>query len=129
MAIGKSQFEFGGLIVARDDTLRSKNLSIKIGTGRIKIDFTTEISPHSLSTEFDLDMKKVPLESLSFVLPEGIKEISGITNTRVTGNWASVEGRPKYNIKVNSSTKEGEIKDLEINGFIAGLCQKRPHSQ
>ena len=126
IAIGKSQFNFSGLVVAKENTLQSKDLSINIDRSKTEVHFTSKVSKNSLSTKIDLNMKKVPLESLDFIFPKDLEGMSGITTTRLTGNIVTGKKGLKHDLKLRLSTNNGKIPNLKIRNFLKGYLRKIP---
>lgn len=126
MIIGKSQFKFNGLIMAQDNILQSRGLSVSVGKRKTKINFMSKMGLRSVSTKFDLNIQKVPVESFRFILPQYLNQVSGIATTKLGGNLAIGENSLKYDIKLNSLIAHGGIENLKINDFVTDYVRNIP---
>ena len=126
IAVGKSPLHFSGLILSANNTLQSKNFSINIGQSKTKIYFTSKIGEDFISTNLDLNMKKVPLESLDFIFPEYLRGMAGVTTTRLKGDIVSDKGGLKHDLNLRSLTLNGRVPNLKMNDVIKAYFNNIP---
>lgn len=124
ITIEESLFDFNGLIIAKNNSLSSKRLSINTGIGSARLGFTSKINPFSF--QFDMKVSKFPLASLHPIFPEEIKKISGTTKATLSGKLTDTKEGIKYDIKVDSVTTNGEIQGLGINDLITDHIDNVP---
>ena len=124
--IEDAEFKFDGRIKVKDNIIVAKDFLIGLGDGRSKIDFVGNLGRDFISGKFNMGAKNISLELLHFALSGNFKNILGTTDTNIEGTLTWDKGKFEHDVRVRSSTINGEMKGLGIGRVIEDYRREIP---
>jgi len=119
LKFGSTKIAGDGTIKTQNKTIESNNLKLSIDKSVTDLDFTLKTTK-VMSAKFMLKTQKLNLKSLKPMLPEILKEVTGIVNASASGG-VFLDNNLRYTVDSNLEARDGSIKGLNLKSIVDSL--------
>ncbi len=126
--VGGSNFQGKGKIVTSNSAVAIDGLVFKFANGNGKLSQVTSLKKNSNESKFNLEIANLNVESFKSFLPPFIENFKGDFTGKISGETIlyKTKPEPKYDVLVDISVKQGEIKKLNISDYVNPVLKNIP---
>ncbi len=129
ISVANNDFSGSGKITFHNQVLDINPLKFRYQNGSGQYVQKTLLKKASHSTQFQLNLTQLNLESFKSFLPPFIENFTGTMDGTVKGDvtlFASPKNSPQYLVELNGKLKNGEIKKLNLSEYVNPVLKGIP---
>lgn len=121
VSVGGEPFQGDMRLTTQKNNVASDNLKFTFSRGKGAVKFNTDLLAQGAQiTKLDAQVQTLNLDSFMPFLPKNLESLKGTFSGQVKGDVESYPARKltKYNLQVNVSAKDGELKKLNVVDYV-----------
>jgi len=127
--LDKNSLDGKALILMSNDKVTTKSMTFSFSDGKGELSHLTQIEAKGMNHKFDFKLSGLNMAGLYPFLPPVFEQVKGTFSGAVKGSLDTPQkGALKYDVSVDVSAKNGELKGVNLSDYISAVLEKLPEA-